>query len=97
MKHLKFKNINLFPLTEFKYWSDINFNKMKEFNKKEMEKEKNNNNKNDNNNNDNNGGNINNNEIQNTEEDYYNFISYDKGTYDDDIEVFRCVFKKYNS
>ena len=105
LKHLKFKNINLFPLTEFKYWTDINFNKMKEFNKKEMEKEKNNNNKNDNNNNDNNDNdnndndnNINNNEIQNTEEDYYNFISYDKGRYDDDdVEVFRCVFKKYNS
>ena len=42
--------------------------------------------------------NDNNNEIQNTEEDYYNFISYDKGRYDDDDdEVFRCVFKKYNS
>ena len=81
LKHLKFKNINLFPLTDFKYWTDINFNKMKEFNKKEMEKD-----------------NDNINEIQNTEEDYYNFISYDKGRYDDDDdEVFRCVFKKYNS
>ena len=54
VKHLKYININLFPLTEFKYWTDINFNKLKEFNKKEMEKEKNNDNNNDTNDNNNN-------------------------------------------
>ena len=35
---LKYRNIDLFPLTDSKYWTDINFNKMKEFNKKTMQK-----------------------------------------------------------
>ena len=36
LMNLKRRNINLFPLTNSKYWTDINFNKMKEFNRKEM-------------------------------------------------------------
>ena len=35
---LKYRNIDLFPLIDSKYWTDINFNKMKEFNKKIMQK-----------------------------------------------------------
>ena len=38
LKHLKYRNIELFPLTNSEYWTDINFNKMKKFNKKVMEK-----------------------------------------------------------
>ena len=34
LKFLKSRNINLCPLTDFKYWTDINFNKMKGFTKK---------------------------------------------------------------
>ena len=33
---LKFRNENLFPLTDSKYWVDINFNKMKKFGKTKM-------------------------------------------------------------
>ena len=36
LKHLKKPNINLFPLSAPEYWNDINFNKLKEFNKKIM-------------------------------------------------------------
>ena len=35
-KFLRYRNINLFPLTDSKYWTDTNFNKMREFNKKVM-------------------------------------------------------------
>lgn len=36
--HLKRRNIDLYELTESKYWTDINFNKLKEFNKRIMDK-----------------------------------------------------------
>lgn len=35
--HLKRRNINLYELTNPKYWTDVNFNKLKEFNKKIMD------------------------------------------------------------
>ena len=38
LNNLKWRNINLFPLTDYKYWTDVNFNKMKEFNRLEMKK-----------------------------------------------------------
>ena len=31
---LKTRNIDLYPLTDFKYWTDINFNEMKKLTKK---------------------------------------------------------------
>ena len=37
-KFLKFRNIDLFPLTDVIYWTDINFNKMKKFNRNTIEK-----------------------------------------------------------
>ena len=97
LKHLKYRNINLFPLTEFKYWTDINFNRMKKFNKNQLEKENNDENINSKGNNDQNkNSEDSNNKNKNSEEDYYNLISFDKNRYDDEDEVFRCVFKKYN-
>ena len=45
LKFLKTPNTELIPLLDQKYWTDINFNKMKEFNRKVMEKNKFNNNK----------------------------------------------------
>ncbi len=39
LKHLKLRNITLYPLTDYKYWSDFNFNKMKDFNRKEIIKD----------------------------------------------------------
>ena len=36
LSFLKFRNENLFPLTDSKFWIDINFNKMKKFSKSEM-------------------------------------------------------------
>ena len=40
LKFLKTPNTELIPLLDQKYWTDINFNKMKEFNRKVMEKNK---------------------------------------------------------
>lgn len=39
LKHLKLRNITLYPLTDYKYWTDFNFNKMKDFNRKEIIKD----------------------------------------------------------
>ena len=40
LKFMKTPNSELIPLLDQKYWTDINFNKMKEFNKIEMKKRK---------------------------------------------------------
>ena len=37
-RFLKFRNADLFPLTDEKYWTDINFNEMQKFNRKIMDK-----------------------------------------------------------
>ena len=40
LKYLKIPNINLFELTKSEFWTDINFNKLKEFNRKKMKETK---------------------------------------------------------
>ena len=83
VKHLKYININLFPLTEFKYWTDINFNKMIEFNKNAMGKDYNNEKQNSEE------------DYYNWISDDKRKYDSDDDDDNDDV-VFRCVFKKYN-
>ena len=68
INYLKYRNINLYPLTDSKYWTDINFNKMKKFNREQMIKL----------------SFINNNNNNNFQNDFENLAFFDKGNYDDD-------------
>ena len=82
LQFLKSRNINLYPLTDFKYWTGINFNEMKRFTKKYFLASL---------------PNFSNYEDSDKEfedeVDYENI--YDKRSIDED-KVSRCVFKTFN-